>query len=182
MKEFTKDDLQANDIVTTRAGNSYIVHGFNGELFATRKQGYFAFNDYNNDLTLKQGAEFDIVKVQRPNEAYQLVVREWVDVPVIWERKENEKVPLLSEAEYHILNSLSKEWEWVARDKYGFLCIYTNKPCKDEKRGEWIRRYPEDRENTLPFSNIFKFITAEDRKPRDIAELIEQYEENHNGN
>jgi len=182
MGKFTKDDLQVNDIVTTREGNMYMVYESNGKLFAIREQGYLAFDKYNNDLTSKQGAGFDIVKVQRPDEAYQLIKTEWLDTLVIWERKENEKVPLLSEAEYHILNSLSKEWEWVARDKYGFLCIYTNKPCKDEKRGEWIRRYPEDRENTLPFSNIFKFITAEDRKPRDIAELIEQYEENHNGN
>ena len=77
MGKFTKDDLRVNDIVTTRAGSAYLVHDFNGELFATRAQGYFAFDDYNNDLTLKQGAEFDIVKVQRPNEAYQLAVREW---------------------------------------------------------------------------------------------------------
>ena len=97
MKKFTKDDLRVNDIVTTRAGSAYLVHDFNGELFAIRDQGYFAFNDYNNDLTLKQGAEFDIVKVQRPDEAYQLAGRSWDTAPVIWKRKE---VPLLSEVEY----------------------------------------------------------------------------------
>lgn len=54
MGKFTKDDLQVNDIVTIRAGNSYIVHNFNDKLFAIREQGFLAFDDYNNDLTLKK--------------------------------------------------------------------------------------------------------------------------------
>ena len=65
MKEFTKDDLQVNDIVTTQNGNMYMVHDFNGKLFIIREQGYFSFDRYNNDLTFKQNARFDIVKVQR---------------------------------------------------------------------------------------------------------------------
>lgn len=173
MKKFTKDDLRVNDIVTTRAGSAYLVHDFNGELFAIRDQGYFAFNDYNNDLTLKQGAEFDIVKVQRPDEAYQLAGRSWDTAPVIWKRKE---VPLLSEVEYHILKNSSTRWKWIARDKYGSLSIHEDKP--DKKRYGWIDNH---RMPTLDmYHHLFSCIQWEDDEPQEIAKLLERYEEEHN--
>ena len=173
MKEFTRDDLQVNDIVTTRAGSTYLVYGFNGKLFATRKQEYLAFNGYNNDLTLKQGAEFDIVKVQRPNEAYQLVVREWAKAPVIWERKE---VPLLSEAEYHILNSLFKEWKWIARDKNGSLFLYDKKPYKYASHWTYTSKYTK----LDIYEHLFLFVKWKDDEPWEITKLLERYEEEYN--
>lgn len=172
MGKFTKDDLRVNDIVTTRAGSAHLVHDFNGELFATRAQGYFAFDDYNNDLTLKQGAEFDIVKVQRPNEAYQLAVREWIDVPVIWERKEKEKAPLLSEAEYHILKNVTATWEWIARDEDGGLFIYTEKPYKSTSYWKYTSKYIE----LGIYEHLFSCVKWEDDEPWEIAKLLERYE------
>ena len=169
MKKFTKDDLRVNDIVTTRAGNTYTVHDFNGKLFAIKEQGYLAFDDYNNDLTLKQGAEFDIVRVQRPNEAYQLVVREWIDVPVIWERKE---VPLLSEAEYHILKNAKQEWQWVARDMDDDLFLYRNKPGKSN--AYWIDERGDI--DLTVYNHLFPFVKEEDDEPWEIAKLLERYE------
>lgn len=56
--------------------------------------------------------------------------RAWVEAPVIWERKEKEKILLLSEAEYHILNNVKQEWKWVARDKDKCLVLYRTKPYK----------------------------------------------------
>ena len=178
MKKFTKDDLRVNDIVTTRAGSAYLVHDFNGELFAIRDQGYFAFNDYNNDLTLKQGAEFDIVKVQRPNEADQLIVREWINAPVIWERKEKEKekVPLLSEAEYYILKNLNTKWKWIARDEDGRLFLYKNKPDRETSR--WIDDYKMFALNI--YNHLLPCVQWEDDEPWKITKLLERYEEEHN--
>ena len=177
MKEFTKDDLQVNDIVTIRAGNSYIVHNFNDKLFAIREQGFLAFDDYNNDLTLKKGAEFDIVKVQRPDEAYQLTGRAWVDAPVIWERKEKEKAPLLSEAEYHILNNANAQWKWIARDKDKCLVLYRTKPYK--KSVFW---YNGDIVMTTldMYNHLFSHIKWGDDKPWEIAKILKRYEEEHN--
>ena len=176
MKEFTKDDLQVNDIVTTREGNMYIVHESNGKLFAIREQGYLAFYDYNNDLTLKKGAEFNIVKVQRPDEAYQLTGRAWVDAPVIWERKEKEKAPILSEAEYHILNSLSKEWEWIARGEDGSLFLYDKKPYKYGSFWKYTSAYIE----LDIYEHLFPCVQWEDDEPWKITKLLKRYEEEHN--
>ena len=175
MGKFTKKDLKVNDIVTTRVGNMYMVHEFNGKLFAIREQGYLTFDDYNNDLTLKQDAGFDIVKVQRPDEAYQLINKGWINAPVIWERKE---VPLLSEAEYHILKNAKQEWKWIARDMDDNLFLYGNKPGKSY--GYWIAERGDI--DLTVYNHLFPFVKWEDDEPLEIAELLEQYEENHNGN
>lgn len=172
MKKFTKDDLQANDIVTTKAGNTYTVHDFNGELFAIRNQGYFAFDDYNSDLTLKQSAEFDIVKVQRPNEAYQLVAREWIGVPVIWERKEKDEVSLLSEAEYHILKNVRPYYKYITRDKEGDLYLWEDEPTK--LHSYWANELRDINLNV--YRHLFSHIEWEDEKPEKIAKLLRRYE------
>ena len=44
MGKFTRDDLQVNDIVTTQAGNMYMVHEFNGKQFFVREQGYLSLH------------------------------------------------------------------------------------------------------------------------------------------
>lgn len=177
MGKFTKDDLQVNDIVTTRAGNSYIVNNFNDKLFAIREQGYLAFGDYNNDLISKQSMGLDIVKVQRPNGVYQLIKKEWINAPVIWERKEKEKAPLLSEAEYHILNNANAQWKWIARDKDKFLVLYRTKPYK--KSVFW---YNGDIVMTTldMYNHLFSHIKWGDDKPWEIAKLLERYEEERN--
>lgn len=176
MEKFTKDDLQASDIVTTRENKTYMVHDFNGELFAIRNQGYLAFGDYNSDLTLKKGTGFDIVKVQRADEVYQLVGRVWIDVPVIWERKEKEKAPLLSEAEYHILKNVTATWEWIARDYNGGLYLFETHP--DKKSFVWDS--DDSAINIKCHQHIFKFVKWEDDEPWEITKLLERYEEEHN--
>lgn len=174
MKEFTKNGLQVNDIVTTRAGNTYTVHDFNGKLFAIREQGYLAFDDYNNDLTLKQGAGFDIVKVQRPDEAYQLTGRAWVDVPVIWKRKEKDEVPLLSEAEYHILKNLNTKWKWIARDGYvEGLWLFREKAKKRKEMSDWIGT---EGLHFNMYNHLFPYVQLKDDEPWKIGELLKRYE------
>ena len=169
MEKFTKDDLQVNDIVTTREGNTYLVHDFYGELFAIREQGYLAIYDYNNDLTLKQGAKFDIVKVQRPDEAYQLTGREWINAPVIWERKE---VVLLSEVEYHILKNAKQEWKWIARHKDDNLFLYRNKPGKSN--AYWNNEHGNI--DLTVYNHLFPCVKWEDDEPQEIAQLPKRYE------
>lgn len=172
MKKFTKDDLQVNDIVTTRNGNVYVLHKFKGKLFTIREQGYFSFDRYNNDLTFKQNARFDIVKVQRADEVYQLVGGVWIDVPVIWERKEKEKVPLLSEAEYHILNNVRAYYKYITRDKEGNLYLCEKEPIK--LHSYWTSELKDVNLNV--YRHLFSCIEWEDDKPQKIAELLERYE------
>ena len=170
MKEFTKDDLRVNDIVTTREGNSYIVHDLNGELFAIREQGIITIDIYNSDLTLKRDTEFNIVKVQRPYNAHQLTERLRINAPVIWERQE---VPLLSEAEYYILKNAKKEWKLIARDRDNNLFLYRNKPGKSN--AYWIDERG-DMDLTV-YNHLFPFVKWEDDEAWEIAELLERYEE-----
>ena len=63
MKEFTKDDLQVNDIVTTRENKTYMVHQFNTELIFVSKVAFLYLNGYTDDLIrkLNDGA-LDIIK------------------------------------------------------------------------------------------------------------------------
>lgn len=167
MKEFMKDDLQANDIVTARDGERYMIYKISGGLVGVSS---------NDCFYVGKGADFwhdDMMKVQRPVYPHQLQTISWNEAPVIWERQE---VPPLSEAEYHILKNLSKKWEWVARDKNGHLFIYTSKP--DKEKSEWISSYAASA--FYMYDHLFSCVQWEDDEPWEITKLLERYEEEHN--
>ena len=172
MKKFTKDDLQVNDIVTTRAGNSYMIHEFSYGMYLVRSVGHVCLDVYKNNLKDKDNdVDFDIVRVQRPNEVRHFV--KWSEAPVIWERKEKEKVPLLSEAEYYVLKNSSKRWKWIARDRDGDLYLYNNKPSKRNVCWNNDNGYID----LTVFNHLFSHIEWEDDNPWSITNLLERYEE-----
>lgn len=174
MKEFTKDDLQVNDIVTTRENKTYMVHQFNTELIFVSKVAFLYLNGYTDDLIRKlNDATLDIIKVQRPEVAYQLQTISWNEAPVIWERKE---APLLSEAEYHILKNANAQWKLIARDEDGDLFIYNEKPYKSTSYWEYTSKYTE----LGIYIHLFPFVKWEDDEPWEITKLLERYEEEHN--
>ena len=153
MKKFTKDDLQVNDIVTTRAGNSYMIHEFSHGMYLVRSVGHVCLDVYKNNLKDKDNDnDFDIVRVQRPTEIRHFV--KWSEAPVIWERKEKEKIPLLSEAEYQILKNAKQEWKWIARDEDGELLLYDEKPGK--YNGRW--RFRSNNTALDIYNHLFPFV------------------------
>ncbi len=167
MKEFTKDDLQANDIVTARDGERYMIYKISGGLVGVSS---------NDCFCVGKGADFwhdDMMKVQRPVYPHQLQTRSWDAAPVIWERK---GVPLLSEAEYHILKNLSTQWKSIARDEDGELLLYDEKPSK--YNGRWRLRS----NNTALdiYNHLFSFVKWKDDEPWEITKLLERYEEEYN--
>lgn len=171
MKEFTKDDLRVNDIVTTRENKTYMVHQFNTELIFVSKVAFLYSDGYTDDLIRKlNDAALDIIKVRRPTDLYQLQTISWDEAPVIWERKE---VPLLSEAEYHILKNLSTQWKWIARDKNGYLFLYDKKPYKSSSDWKYTSKYTE----LGVYEHLFPCVKWEDDEAWEIAELLERYEE-----
>lgn len=87
-----------------------------------------------------------------------------------------DEVPLLSEAEYHILKNAKQEWKWIARDKDGDLFLYGNTPSKSN--AYWIDERG-DIDLTI-YNHLFPFVKWEDDKPWRITELLEKYEEEHN--
>ena len=95
-----KDDLRANDIITTRIEGRFMLHRLNGEDYMSDSIGYIRLCNYGQDLKHDICSNLDIVKVSRPNQPHQLSLTEWGDAPVIWERREPKKMTLeeISEA------------------------------------------------------------------------------------
>ena len=179
MGKFTKDDLQVNDIVTTRENKTYMVHQFSTELILVSKIEFLYLDGYADDLIHKlNNVALNIIKVQRPVCAYQLQTISWDKAPVIWERKEKEKekVPLLSEAEYYILKNLNTKWKWIARDEDGRLFLYKNKPDRETSR--WIDDYKMFALNI--YNHLLPCVQWEDDEPWKITKLLKRYEEEHN--
>ena len=115
--------------MTTRENKTYMVHQFDTDLILVSEVEFLYLDEYTDDLIHElNDVTLNIIKVQRPVDAYQLKTRSWDAAPVIWERKEKEKAPLLSEAEYYILKNLNTKWKWIARDEDGRLFLYKNKP------------------------------------------------------
>lgn len=172
-KEFTKNDLQVNDIVTVRDGERYMIYKIKGDLIGVSSNDCFYVGKgaacWDDDMIHHSAYSLDMMKVQRPVYPHQLQTRSWDTAPVIWERKE---VPLLSEAEYHILKTSSTQWKWIARDKSGLLFMYEDKP--DKKRYGWIDNH------WMPaldmYNHLFPCMKWEDDEPWKIAELLERYE------
>jgi hypothetical protein len=50
MGKFTKDDLQVNDIVTTRENKTYMVHQFDTDLILVSEVEFLYLDEYTDDL------------------------------------------------------------------------------------------------------------------------------------
>lgn len=66
--QFTKDDLKDGDIVTYRNENRRLVNATKQEIVYIENTSWLSFNFHNfrDDLTNKDGKEYDIVKVEKP--------------------------------------------------------------------------------------------------------------------
>ena len=99
-KQFTKSDLKDGDIVTYRNKNRRLVNATNQEIVYIENTSWLSFNFHNfrDDLTNKDGKEYDIVKVERP-----------IKYETLFERKEE----ILDETEKRYLASVIRPF----RDK-----------------------------------------------------------------
>lgn len=86
--------------------------------------------------------------------------------------------------EITILNYLANRthFKWIARDQDGCLCVFENKPCKEETNDNigyvyWTRSDNESDFGSLdPFNNLFKFIKWEDEEPTLIKDALDKVE------
>ena len=86
-----------------------------------------------------------------------------------WLKSEHKEPITLSEAERIILESIDKEYKWIARDKSKNLYVYTEKPPK----------YADVWHNNscslelICFNHLFQFVKWKDDEAYNIAELLE---------
>lgn len=84
---------------------------------------------------------------------------------------EAEAAPSLTEQEKKTLRILDSRWKYIARDKRGRLCIYKNKPEREDT-------YWDDGEEWAHIESLFAecdfaAIKWEDKEPLEIAKLID---------
>ena len=149
-----KSDLEYGNVVELRNGDKYLLHS--DDFISLTGNGYLPFGNYRQDFTDIDGdVEFDIMKVYK----------DYTYTELLWERKDEPK-PKLTEDEKVILRNLPKEYKWIARDGFGFICIFENKPDKA------IFGCFYSAATILPFPKLFKFIKYEDKEPYSIEDLL----------
>ena len=149
-----KSDLEYGNVVELRNGDKYLLHS--DDFISLTGNGYLPFGNYRQDFTDIDGdVEFDIMKVYK----------DYTYTELLWERKDEPK-PKLTEDEKAILRNLPKEYKWIARDGFGFICIFENKPDKA------IFGCFYSAATILPFPKLFKFIKYEDKEPYSIEDLL----------
>ena len=155
-----KSDLKYGNVVETRNGARYLYHcAISDKLLHLESLGYVNLDNYNENLKFNNGNlnEFDIMKVYKDYTCKEL----------LWERKEK---PQLNEDEKAILRNIDKEYKWIARDDDGLLCVYKEKPTKDDYDGWNDSAFSFA--SLWAFDNLFQFIKWEDDEPYSIEELL----------
>ena len=85
---FTKSNLKSGDIVTFRNNDVEIVFKEQDCVIFSDFAQYFQFFNTQVDLTDITDTQWDIVKVQRPQDAHYLMKYCWDETDIIWERDE----------------------------------------------------------------------------------------------
>lgn len=85
-----------------------------------------------------------------------------------WLKSEHKEKITLSEAERIILENTEETFGWICRDRDGDLYIYAEKPIK--RSSNWADGIKSN--EFVCFNHLFQFITWNDSKPYNIAELL----------
>ena len=153
-----KSDLECGNVAEARNGRKYFVyHSCTGKALTSLITGWcVGLDKYNENLIYTDSyIDFDIMKVYK----------DYTCTELLWERKDEPK-PKLTEDEKVILRNLPKEYKWIARDGFGFICVFENKPDKA------IFGCFYSAATILPFPKLFKFIKYEDKEPYSIENLL----------
>lgn len=79
-----------------------------------------------------------------------------------------------TEDEKIIARNIDKRYKWIARDKFGTLCVYLLKPFKKEGTRMWVSSCAEiARVDLLLDKGLFKSIRWEDDEPTLIRDIYD---------
>ena len=146
-----KSDLVAGKHVVKYRDGKFRFVGEYGTLLDDIGNHVHALNSYDERLNTNNGAKMlDIVEVYELNE--------------VWKREE----PTITEDEKVILLNLPGNYEWIARDEDGRLCVYPGKPLKvTTKWGSGLGHRFFDL-----FDHLFQMVRWEDDEPWKIEDLL----------
>lgn len=88
------------------------------------------------------------------------------------EWSEQEALPDLTELEEEILKAIDPVFKFIARDKYGKMFVYRQKPRKTENTWASKSIY-----TSLPLPSLFDWVRFEDAEPWCIDDLVNRKEE-----
>lgn len=146
-----KSDLVAGKHVVRYRDGKFRFVGKYGTLLDDIGNGVHTLNSYDERLLSTNGCKmFDIVAVYELNE--------------VWKREE----PTITEDEKTILRNLPADYEWIARDKNGRLCVYPGKPSKAVTAWGCTSGH---RFFDL-FNHLFKMVKWEDDEPWKVEDLL----------
>lgn len=146
-----KSDLVVGKHVVKYRNGWFRFVGKYGTLLDSEGNGAHALNSYDKSLLNNNGAKpLDIVAVYELNE--------------VWKRGE----PIITDDEKVILRNLPSNYEWIARDKNGRLCVYPGKPSKAVTSWGCAlgHRFLD------LFNHLFQMIHWEDDEPWKIDDLL----------
>lgn len=146
-----KSDLVAGKHVVKYRDGTFRFVGEYGTLLDDIGNYAHALNSYDERLNANNSAKMlDIVEVYELNE--------------IWKRED----PTITEDEKVILRNLPGNYEWIARDEDGRLCVYPGKPLKvTTKWGSGLGHKFFDL-----FDHLFQMVRWEDDEPWKIEDLL----------
>lgn len=85
------------------------------------------------------------------------------------EWSEQEATPDLTELEEEILKAIDPVFEFIARDKYGKMFVYRQKPRKMENTWASNSIY-----TSLPLPSLFDWVRFEDAEPWRIDDIVKR--------
>lgn len=82
---------------------------------------------------------------------------------------ERKAKPEITEFEKEVLKKIGWQFKYIARDQYGRLFLYCEKPKKEDER--WV---PISLFTALPLTGLFDWIQFEDSEPVCIDDFVER--------
>ena len=154
-----KEDLKCGNVVELRNGNLGVVTTFYTTIVDLQSGACLSgLYDYTDDLFVPEDHELDVMKVYK----------DYTLNEILWKRKEN---PILTPDEKVVLRNLDKKYNYIVRNKSGYLTVHVGEPTKYSG----IDCCWTDTQYTHinPFNHLFQFIKWEDDEPYLISELLE---------
>ena len=167
-----KKDLRVGYVVKIK-DNRYCLITKDTKLMELKK-GYIvtALDCYNEDLTYGASNYFNETKCESLD--IQEVYENYTLKTLLWK-----KGAMLTEDEKIILAHISKQYNYIARNKNGSLWVYKRTPekCNEAWNSKYSHLVYTDSFSLKLFEHLFQFVRWEDKESYNISKLLKEREE-----